>query len=309
MNIRGVRGSFGTPHGDFISCGMITLQNEQLEVEIHPRGAELRRICHKGFKLDYLWNGDPAYWGKHAPVLFPIVGQLKENSYRYRGKMYDMSRHGFARELEFRPVAHSGQQAVFELSSSEETLGRYPFLFTLRIIYMLDGNRLTSIYEVTNNGSEPMFFSIGGHPAFRVPLVKGTSYEDYYLLFPQKETAPRWPLQDNLLKTRPEDFLKDQDRIPLRHQLFERDAVVLKKLRSGSISLRSGRTPHGLTMDFTGFPYFGIWAPPEAPFVCLEPWDGIADSMYHNQDLEKKEGILKLEAGQRWEKSWSVVFF
>lgn len=288
---------------------MIQLTNECLAISIKTRGAELTKIKSLEYNIDYLWDGNPEYWGKHAPVLFPIVGTLKDNSYYYRDKGYSLPRHGFARDMDFELVEQSAVAASFELRSSEATLNNYPFHFLLRIHYLLEGNQLTNRYEVVNTGEDLLYFSIGGHPAFRVPFEPDFSYQDYYLEFEQPETAPRWTLQHNLVGTHAQPFLEKTQQIPLSHELFAKDAIVLKHLKSRYVSLRTLRSPHGLTMRIDKFPHFGIWASPDAPFVCLEPWQGIADSLYHNQKLEEKEGIVALEPGKVWSESWDVDFF
>lgn len=285
---------------------MITIQNEQLSVAISDHGAELTgiRSCDTG--IEYLWDADPAFWGKHAPVLFPIVGTLKDNSYLYKGKSYSMLRHGFARDKVFTLKEHTATDACFELTEDDETFARYPFLFKFQVRYRLEGNRLWNEYSVMNRGKELMYFSVGGHPAFRVPLEEGPEYRDYFLEFSEAETADRWPLSRNLVSTHPKPFLQKERIVPLSHDLFLEDAVILKNLRSSSVSLRSRASHHGVTLHFTGFPYLGIWAPPEAPFVCLEPWQGIADSLYHNQQISEKEGICVLEPGESWMRGWAV---
>lgn len=288
---------------------MIQLNNKTLQVNIHPQGAELQSIFHLQHQLEYLWNANPEYWGKHAPVLFPIVGQLNENTYAYNQKLYSLPRHGFARDRAFDLVHQNESSATFQLNSDEATLSAYPFPFSFQIKYALSGNELTNEYSVKNTGNETLLFSVGGHPAFKVPLVEDTLYEDYYLEWEHPETIDRWTLQDGLLNTHPLPFLQQQKTIPLSHDLFKKDAVVLKHPKSTSISLQSHRTKHGLTMHFDGFPYFGIWAAKEAPFVCLEPWCGIADSLYHNGQLAEKEGIIHLPPHQTWSKAWRVSFF
>jgi len=288
---------------------MITIGNEQLQISINKRGAELTRILQKQFKLDYLWSADPAYWGKHAPVLFPIVGTLKDDTYFFEGQPYHLSRHGFSRERDFTVLNQTADSATFELLYDEETLAHYPFLFSFRIHYRVSENKLTCIYNVCNQGSVDMYFSVGGHPAFNIPLENGLNYTDYYLEFSDMETTPRWPLSDNLIGLKPKSFLESERVIRLSHDLFAHDAVVLKHLRSGYITLKSDRSVHGLTMRIGEFPYLGVWAAPKAPFVCIEPWQGIADSVDHNQNLEEKEGIVRLNPAEQWQKSWDVTFF
>ncbi|WP_256010922.1 aldose 1-epimerase family protein [Desertivirga xinjiangensis] len=285
---------------------MVVLENALIKASIDPRGAELKSLLYKENNVEYIWNGDPKYWARHSPVLFPIVGSLKNDSFIYEGKKYTLKRHGFARDMIFEKEAVFGDSASFVLKSSAETLEIYPFKFLLRIKYQLNGNSIRVDYEVENPGNKALYFSIGSHPAFNVPLVKGTSYEDYYLDFSEEENAERWTISDNLI-TGTVPFLQDQKKLQLKASLFENDALVFKGLKSNRISICSDKTIHGLHYDFRGFPYLGIWAAKDAPFVCIEPWFGIADSESHNQNIEQKEGIIKLDQGHKWDAGWSLT--
>lgn len=285
---------------------MVTLENALIKASIDPHGAELKSLLYKENNIEYLWNGDPKYWPRHSPVLFPIVGSLKDDSFIYEGQKYTLKRHGFARDMNFDLEAVFGDSASFVLKSSAETLRNYPFDFLLRIKYQLNGNSIKVCYEVENPGSKPLYFSIGSHPAFNVPLVKGTSYEDYYLDFSEEENAERWTISDNLINGAV-PFLENQNKLPLKASLFDDDALVFKGLKSNRISICSDKTIHGLHYDFRGFPYMGIWAAKDAPFVCIEPWFGIADSQSHDQNIEQKEGIIKLDQGKKWDAGWSLT--
>jgi len=287
----------------------VVLENDFLKVGIKTKGAELTSVFHKKTNLEYMWSADPAFWGKSSPVLFPIVGTLKGDVFQYGGKSYSLPRHGFARDYDFEVERKEGDRAIFLLKSSDETLRKYPFEFELRLHYSLAENNLRVTYDVKNVGDGVQYFSIGGHPAFKVPLVTGARYEDYFLEFQKKETTGRWPLAGGLVKTEPVPLLDDSKVLPLTRALFSDDAVVLKRLRSTSVSLRSRNDGHGLDFNFEGFPFLGIWAAPNANFVCIEPWCGIADSVNHNQDFVKKEGIEKADAGGSWVKTWAVKFY
>lgn len=289
---------------------MFSIDNEQLKIVIHPKGAELQSIFHKGRQLEYMWDGDPAYWGKHSPILFPIVGALKDNTYYYQGKAYSLPRHGFAREMEFGAEVQGPDHIGLLLRSNASTLQEYPFDFELRLRYRLTPDGLTTTYSVKNPSKADMYFSIGGHPAFKVPLVEGTAYNDYYLEFENGETASRWPISgQGLIDKPPLPLLKDTRRLPLTKDLFAKDALVFKNLSSTSVSLRSDRTDRGLTFDFAGFPFLGIWAAKNADFVCIEPWCGIADSVDSNQQWTEKEGIVRLAPGEVFQRTWSVTLF
>ena len=287
---------------------MVILENETLKASIHPMGAELRTLYHKAFNLDYLWNGNPDFWPRHSPVLFPIVGGLIEDSFLYKGKKYQLPKHGFARDSEFEIESSSGESASFILKSSEATLTNYPFQFSLRIKYRLESNKITVWYEVENPSNETIYFSIGTHPAFNVPLVKDTVYSDYCLEFEKTETSERHTLKGNLISGS-EPYLKNKKRIDLSESLFYHDALIFTDLKSSEITLKTDKSDHGLRFCFNGFPYMGIWAAKDAPFVCIEPWCGIPDTQGHNQKIEEKEGIISLLPGNTWEKSWSLQCF
>ncbi|MFY0255049.1 aldose 1-epimerase family protein [Chitinophaga sp. 30R24] len=289
---------------------MIQISNEKLTVEVNPQGAELQSIVRKDNNLEYLWSGDPAFWGKKSPVLFPIVGGLKNNTYRYQGQDYTLGRHGFAREQLFTVVAQAKDHVSFRLSDNETTRKVYPFHFDFTIQYLLQDDQLQVTYQVLNRDEKELLFSVGAHPAFKVPLVAGTAYEDYYLYFNKTENAGKWPLspEGQVLQV-PQPLLEHTQELPLKKSLFYEDALVFKHLASTAISIRSNRTPHGLTLAYEGFPYMGIWAAKEADFVCIEPWCGIADSVAATGALEEKEGINRLAPGETFEKTWTVTFF
>ena len=289
---------------------MFSIENQQLRISIHQKGAELQSIFHKEHQTEYMWSGDPAFWGKHSPLLFPIVGTLKANTYHYQDAAYTLSRHGFARDRDFAIETQSAESITFLLRSDAETRTNFPFDFALRVIYRLTPSGFTTTYQVDNPAATPLYFSVGGHPAFKVPIVPGTDYTDYYLEFDKAETAPRWPIsKDGLIETRPMALLDHTRTLPLTKELFAKDALVLKHPASSAVTLRSARTERGLRMDFPDFPFLGIWAAPNADFVCLEPWCGIADSVDSNQQWVEKEGINRLEAGGRFERTWTLTVF
>ena len=290
---------------------MYTIESSKLSVSIQTKGAELTSILHTDNGLEYMWNADPKFWAKTSPVLFPIVGTLKGNTYYYNGRSYNLPRHGFARDKEFSVSEHNEDSVLFSISSDEETLKIFPFQFVFDIFYKVKANELAVTYTVRNIGtSEYLYFSVGGHPAFKVPVAEGTAYADYTLVFNTKETTGRWPIsKDGLIESNPEPLLNNSNIIPLSKELFLKDALVLKHLRSNSVRLQSGKTPHGLEFDFTGFPFLGLWAAPGADFICIEPWCGVADSVHTDQQLQNKEGIITLPAGEKFEVTWRVKVF
>jgi len=289
---------------------MFTIENQQIKAVIKAKGAELTQLFHKVNQLDYMWGGDPAFWSKHSPVLFPIVGTLKNNTFFHNGKLYQLPRHGFARDKQFAVEEHNADSITFLLRNDAETLTVYPFTFEFRIRYTLVENSLAVSYEVVNTGKEDMYFSVGAHPAFKIPLVPGTAYTDYFLQFNQTETAPRWPISpDGLIEIASLPLLEKTNRLNLSKDLFQQDAFVLKGMSSTIVTFGSNKTSHGFRFDYPGFPFLGIWAAKNADFVCIEPWCGIADSFTTNQQLEDKEGINKLTADESFTRTWTVTVY
>ncbi|MDN3587820.1 aldose 1-epimerase family protein [Pedobacter aquatilis] len=288
---------------------MITLENDFLKAEIALKGAELQRLFSKETDIEYMWNGDANYWAKHSPVLFPIVGSLKNNIYSYKDKEYELPRHGFARDYDFNAKQVSKTEAFFILTFTEETLKNFPFKFELKLSYQLVDRKLVLNYNVKNIDTKKMYFSIGAHPAFAVPNTPDTKYEDYYLAFNEDEKLTYWKLEDGLVSDDTEVIELSRHRLNLKHDLFYNDALVFKSLQSNCISLLNTKNDYGLHFHFDDFPYFGIWAAKDAPFICLEPWCGVADGVNHNQKISHKEGIIKLEAGKNWKRFWEVECF
>lgn len=285
----------------------VFLENEKVKMAVLPLGAELCSLYHKQHRLQYMWQAGEA-WKKHSPVLFPMVGQLKDNTYTHLGSTYSLPRHGFAREKEFKVVKRDTQAVTFRLLSDANTLKTFPFSFQFDIQYQLIASELTITYFVTNTGHEKMYFSVGAHPAFRVPLDLRDRYDDYFLEFDQAEHSGRWPLKEGLIDVAPTPFFSEQ-KIQLTKELFSQDALVFKKINSSKIHLRSFKHPHGLTVSVNQCPYLGLWAARGADFICIEPWQGIADSIHSSGILEEKEGILALEAGAAYTNQWGITVF
>ncbi len=288
---------------------MIILHNELLTATISPNGAELQSLISKTTGVEYMWSGDATYWGKFSPVLFPIVGSLKDDTYYYQEKAYKLPRHGFAREKIFAATQISETEVIFTIESDETTLAVYPFDFVFKLRYNLNSTSLSCTYEIENPGTKDLLFSVGAHPAFAVPNVKESEYEDYFLQFDNPEVLERYKLEAGLIGTQTETIPTESGKLALSPSLFYEDAIVLKNLQSSCITFDCKKHSHGLHFHFNNFPFFGIWAAKDAPFVCLEPWCGIADSTAHNQQLTDKEGIIKLSPNASWERSWGVECF
>lgn len=289
---------------------MYTIETEQLKVDIKTKGAELDSIYSKTNNIEYMWGADPAFWPKKSPILFPIVGTLKQNTYYYDNVPFQLNRHGFARDKDFSVTAQTDTSITMTLTADADTLKVYPFPFTLSINYSVDANELTVSYHVTNRGTGNMFFSIGGHPAFRMPLEDDLLYEDYYIQFEEKEVANRWLISpEGLIEPESVPYLKGQSKLQLSKAMFSKDAVVFKDLTSNRLSVKTDRSPHGFTFEFNAFPYMAFWAAPNADFICIEPWCGIADSTASSQQLVEKDGINQLLPNQDFRRSWNVKCF
>jgi galactose mutarotase-like enzyme len=284
-----------------------SLRNELLQIEVLQKGAEWCRMQYLPTGVDYLWTADPQVWGKYAPLLFPIVGTLKEGKYFHNGVEYALLRHGFARDRDFELIEQTADRLVFELKSDDSTKTVYPFSFRLRVQYTLTNLSLRVHYTVMNEGQEEMYFSIGGHPAFRIPFFPNTQYEDYALHFEKPEHSGRWPISaGGLIERASIPFFEGRQEIPLTKTLFARDALVFKQLSSKQVTLLETHSKRGIRFHFGEFPYLGLWAAPGADFVCIEPWQGIADSVDHTQNLQEKEGMVRLAPGAVYGAGWTV---
>ncbi len=287
---------------------MPELANELLTVSIAERGAELSSVIRKSDQTQYMWQADPAYWKRHAPVLFPIVGRLKDNQYTYHEKVYQMSQHGLARDLPFEVISHTTDRLSFRLQEQELTREKYPFAFTFDMHYVLDGNALEVIYEVHNPNEDILPFSIGAHPAFSCPIVPEESLTDYEVRFEQAETADRQLLNEGLFDGRTAPFLTNSDRFDITEHVFDEDALVFLELTSSYVELRSKVSDRRVRVTLDDWPYLGVWAKPGAPFVCLEPWQGLADQTSASGDLTEKAGMILLLPGQTHRCSYEVIF-
>jgi galactose mutarotase-like enzyme len=285
-----------------------TIKNDVLALLVKQKGAELCSINDVATGTEYIWDANPAIWGSHSPVLFPIIGCLKENSYLHNGNQYTIPKHGFIRDNENINLESQAQNALtFILESSADTYTIYPFQFKFFIQYMLEKNRITITHTVSNIGTEKMFFSLGGHPAFKCPLNKNEKFSDYYLEFEADETALAWgPLENGLIGPKTRSVIDMKKFIYLNDTTFNKGALVFKNLNSSSIMLVSKSRGPILNVKYRGFPYLGIWSKPGAPFVCIEPWLGIADSWDSDRNLQTKEGILALGSGKSFEIAYCI---
>lgn len=290
---------------------MYTLSNGLLEVVISEKGAELQSLKNIADGTEFLWQGNPDFWGKRSPVLFPIVGGLKDAKYKYGGKEYVLGRHGFARDKVFELIDISPNTALLEIRSTPETLGIYPFEFRFQIAYHLEGNTLSTEYHVFNEDKKEMYFNVGAHPAFNVPLHVEDQLEEYVIEWEAEEHVGIQPISptSGLIQTFPIPFMKGNKLFPINKELFYNDALIFLHLRSRKVSLHNTQNTHGVLMNFKDFPFFGIWSAKNANFVCLEPWTGIGDLENCSGNIEDKFGINVLSPGLTASFKWEITVF
>ncbi len=281
---------------------MITIQNEQIAVEINPLGAELQRITVDG--KERLWNGDPAFWTGRAPVLFPFCGGLKDGCFTYAGKKYFAEKHGFARLMPFDVIKTTPLSATFLLTSNPETLKQYPWDFELLITYTLRGNCMDIVYEVKNKSNQTMYMAIGAHEAHACP----EGIEDYDLIFEKKETLNAYELEGSLLAPRTYTLLKNSDTLPLYEKYFSVDALIFKDVKSRFVTLRNRKTGKQVSVDFHGFDYLLVWTIPGAGYLCIEPWTGIPPMADSTTDITEKEGMTAVEPGKTFTVKHTLAF-
>ncbi|WP_367770166.1 aldose 1-epimerase family protein [Flavobacterium sp. WC2421] len=277
----------------------VTLLNSNLTAKINTIGAELFSLVSNG--KEYIWEGNPAFWGKHSPVLFPIVGTLKNNTYTYNTISYQLSRHGFARDTEFKLIDKKESSAIFSIQSNEETLKVYPFNFELQIIYTLEDNNLHIQYKVINKGNVLMPFSIGAHPALALP----GAFENYSMEFEIEEPLVYNLLENDLISNNTKTLSTIENKVTLNYPLFENDALIFKTLKSNYLTIFEHQKPL-IRMHYKDFPHLGIWTKNNAPFLCIEPWFGYSDSTESTGNIMEKEGIQILEPKAIFNSQFSI---
>lgn len=283
------------------------INNEQLTVEIKHAGAELCSIKNsKG--LEFMWQAEPV-WPRHAPILFPIVGRLKNDLHSIEGNDYILTQHGFARDRTFELVKNTANEITFLLSADEETLSKFPFKFELYVTYTLLDNIVEVSYKVINKSETTMPFSIGAHPGFCCPINADEHYEDYEIVFSQKENLETSLLKNGLFTGEKEVLNSNGKNISLTKNTFDKDALVFENLKSKHVSLQSKKSGAFVKMSLDGFPFLGIWAKPAAPFVCIEPWCGLADNTLANGSLYEKKGINILMPGSEFNRTYTIEVF
>ena len=276
------------------------LKNDFLKVKINSFGAELNSLQKIDNSCEYIWQANSKYWARYSPILFPIVGRLKEDSYFYKDKKYSMSQHGIARDKEFEVVNKEENFIEFRLCSDEKSFEIYPFSFELYLSYKLEKSSLIISYKVVNKSDEKILFSIGAHPAFNWTLDENEKKEDYFLEF-EVDKIKRYFLDDKGLLFKSDDLKLENNKLFLNEELFKDDALVFEDSNIKQVVFKSVKNEKFVKVNFDNFPYLGIWSKPSgAPFLCIEPWFGVADDKNSNQKLEEKKGINSLKKDEEF---------
>ena len=277
-----------------------SIQNKFLTVNINRLGAELCSVIDSE-GTEFIWQAGEV-WPKHAPNLFPIVGSLLDHEYTYQGETYSLSHHGFARNKNFELLHQSEHSVCLVLQHDEETLHSYPFKFTFLITYTLEDNNLSQTFRVINDDDRTLPVSFGGHPGFNASPIN-----DFEIIFSEKEFIKSNQLSGPYINENEIDIIQT-DRISMDKTIFDNDALIFQGLNSKEVSLQKKNSTYAVKMNIDEFPYLGIWAKPGAPYVCLEPWQGLADYLDHNKNIEHKKGIILLPFGEEIEKIFRMTF-
>ena len=291
------------------------LKNDYLSIELNSLGAELMSIKNlKNNNTEYLWQADPTYWAGKSPNLFPIVGRIKnDGNYYYQGKNYTIkSPHGFTKISELTCVEQTENTIIFNLKSNNETMKVYPFEFDFKIKYELIKNKLNITYIVENIGEKTLIFAVGAHPGFNIPINDGEKFEDYFIEF-ENICTPNEVICDNCFITGDEKpfKLENDKKLTLNHNLFDNDAIILSKLNSKKLCVKSNSSKNYIAVQFDDFEYLGIWHKPlsDAPYICIEPWNGLPSGVASDENFETKEPMLKLDPSKTYNASYSIEIF
>ena len=288
-----------------------TLTSSQAKAVISSKGGELLSF-QSDDGLEYVWQGDPAYWASRAPHLFPYVGRLTDGQYIMDNEKHPLGIHGFFRFQELNLESQSENSVVLSLVPSQELLEQYDRNFKVILSYELQGSTLKISFQVENLDTRNMYFGYGGHPGFRVPLVDTLQFQDYYLAFSEKcqpvsiGMSPSCYVQG---KDLPLPLENDQI-LPLKHSLFDNDAIIMRNMAS-SISLKTPKNPHGVTVSYPQMSYLGLWHKPhsDAPYVCIEPWASLPSRQDVVETFEEKHDMIVLAPQKKYENNWEITIF
>lgn len=291
---------------------MYQLKNTDFTVTISLKGAELQSILDKNGR-EWLWQGNPDIWQGQAPLLFPVIGRLKDGSYTHEGATYEINKHGFARDMVFSLRSQDKDSISFHLSDTEETRKLYPFSFDLEVEYHLEGNKLKKTHRIANKGQEKMYYELGGHDAYNLCFSDGETMSDCHFSFPKEKTLSLWDFDSQLM------LIPEKREIPLKNGLlsvkssdFGLDCLILEELKEHFVSLQDGKGNTRITMECSDFPILTLWTadkPVDTNYVCIEPWTSLPDGIFMGRDLKEKQGIRCLNEGEQEQFSFTTTFY
>ncbi len=286
---------------------LFQIGNDKLTIQVDSMGAELKSLKKTDTGEEFMWEGNPLYWKRTSPILFPLVGSLKGGAFLHNGRQYPMGQHGFARDMEFKLKSQTNREIWFALTSTEETLAKYPYEFLLEIGYELIENTLVVKWKVENPSDQTMHFSIGGHPAFRCPITDGAKQADYRIRLDRKESFLSGGVQNGLMSGKKIECPLEDGCMWITKNLFDIDTFVIEDDQVHQVSLVKPDGTAYVTVDFDA-PIVGIWSPPgkEAPFICIEPWYGRCDAIDFEGTWEERAWGQRLEARDVFEASYRV---
>jgi len=287
---------------------IFSINNRFLNISVNKNGAELASVMQLNNQFEFIWNANPTVWNRHAPVLFPIVGKLKNNKISINGILYEMNQHGFARDSNFELINKTAESMTFLLQSNFETLEKYPFEFQFYINYSFTEitNQLKITYKIANNSNVEMPFSIGAHPGFKLPI---TDLNQYDINFYSLNNIERHLLEDGLFNYETEHIKLENHLLKLNTELFDKDAIVLKNCTTKKITLKHKFSSYEVSCEFNDFNDLGIWAKKgNQAFICLEPWLGYSDYIDADGEINNKKGIIKLAVNETFEASYFLNF-
>jgi len=283
----------------------VSIENQYFTAKIYLKGAQLGSLIKKSTNYEYIWQRDPKYWTDSAPNLFPIVGHLKDNSYQYQQKTYQMPKHGIVRHVPFSITKNEGDHCQLAFKDTPDTRAAYPFSFTLLIDFKLSKTGLSVDYTIQNQDDKVMPVGLGYHPAFTID-VENYSHEDYEIVFDKKENLDLYGLVDNYFGLRQKDYLSGNI-LPMTATLFDEDALIFTGINSENITIKRKSDDWFMTMETGGAPHLGLWAKSAAPYICVEPWYTYLDAPDATGNLMDKPGIVGLEVGGEYKKGYRVL--
>lgn len=297
---------------------LIRIENEKLKVEIERFGAELKSIVNKSTQQEYLWEADPAFWGKTSPILFPFIGKLEGGGFRYNGTFYEMDKHGFARDMDYQVVAQEKDSVVLAIEDTAVTLSKFPFPFRLEVAYSLEANSVSEQWKLYNKGGETMYFSMGGHPAFACPLVEngvrnGKRTDCFVKLYGVDDrkmpSITEINVSDGLLTGKTFPVAVKGGVFPIEEHIFDKDALVFASQGVTAVGLLNAEGKEYVRIEASSCPVWGIWSMPtsQASYVCIEPWWGICDSEGYQGTLEERPYTNCAEAGEVWQDGFQII--